>query len=54
MGISLMHARPYDAPARGKMERFWRTLRAGCIDHLGAAMSLHDVQVRLERPKGFR
>lgn len=30
------------------MERFWRTLRAGCVDHLGAAMSLHDVQVRLD------
>jgi transposase InsO family protein len=47
LGITLIHARPYDAPARGKMERFWRTLRAGCIDHLGAAASLHDVQVRL-------
>ena len=29
MDVSLLHARPYDAPARGKMERFWRTLRAG-------------------------
>jgi len=48
LGITLIHARPYDAPARGKMERFWRSLRAGCIDHLGAAMSLHDVQVRLD------
>jgi transposase InsO family protein len=47
LGITLIHARPYDAPARGKMERFWRTLRAGCLDHLGAVASLHDVQVRL-------
>ncbi len=47
LGISLVHARPYDAPARGKMERFWRTLRAGCLDHLGGMTSLHDVQVRL-------
>jgi putative transposase len=47
LGITLIHARPYDAPARGKMERFWRTLRAGCLDHLGALTSLHDVQVRL-------
>lgn len=45
--ITLLHARPYDAPARGKMERFWRTLRAGCLDHLGGLTSLHDVQVRL-------
>jgi putative transposase len=47
LGISLLHARPYDAQARGKMERFWRTLREGCLDHLGSLSSLHDVEVRL-------
>jgi transposase InsO family protein len=47
LGITLIHARPYDAPARGKMERFWRSLRAGCLDHLGTLTSLHDVQARL-------
>ncbi|HEY8926476.1 MAG TPA: DDE-type integrase/transposase/recombinase [Polyangia bacterium] len=47
MGISLLHARPYDAPARGKMERFWRTLREGCLDFLGQLGSLHDINVRL-------
>jgi len=47
LGITLIHARPYDAPARGKMERFWRTLREGCLDHLGTLTSLHDVQARL-------
>ncbi len=47
LGISLLHARPYDAQARGKMERFWRTLREGCLDHLGTMTSLHDVEVRL-------
>jgi transposase InsO family protein len=47
MGISLLHARPYDAPARGKMERFWRTLREGCLDFLGEVASLHDINVRL-------
>ena len=47
LGISLVHARPYDAPARGKMERFWRTLREGCLDFLGSLTSLHDVNVRL-------
>lgn len=47
LGISLLHARPYDAPARGKMERFWRTLREGCLDHLGSLSSLHDVEVRI-------
>jgi len=29
------------------MERFWRTLRQGYLDHIGAPGSLHDVQVRL-------
>jgi transposase InsO family protein len=47
LGITLLHARPYDAPARGKMERFWRTLREGCLDFLGNLTSLHDVNVRL-------
>ena len=47
LGIALVHAKPYDAPARGKMERWWRTLREGCLDHLGTVASLHDVEVRL-------
>ena len=47
IGTALMHARPYDAPARGKMERFWRTLREGCLDFLGDVKTLHDVNVRL-------
>ncbi len=47
LGITLLHAQPYDAAARGKMERFWRTLREGCLDHIGTMTSLHDVQARL-------
>lgn len=47
IGTTLMHARPYDAPARGKMERFWRTLREACLDFLGSLSSLHEVNVRL-------
>jgi hypothetical protein len=45
--ITLLHAQPYDARARGKMERFWRSLREGCLDFIDSTMSLHDVQVRL-------
>jgi hypothetical protein len=45
--IQLIHATPGDPQARGKMERWWRTLREGCLDHLGTLGSLHDVQVRL-------
>jgi hypothetical protein len=45
--VTLLHARPHDPQARGKMERFWRTLRQGCLDFVGAVGSLHDLNVRL-------
>ena len=47
LGISLLHARPYDAEARGKMERFWLTMRRQVLDYCEGVTSLHDVQVRL-------
>jgi transposase InsO family protein len=47
LGVTLIHAAPYDAPARGKMERFWRGLREGVLDWAGGVTSLHDVAVRL-------
>lgn len=47
MGTALIHAKPYDAPARGKMERFWRSLREGCLDFVGSLSSLHDLNVRI-------
>jgi len=34
LGIHLVHSRPGDAPSKGKMERFWRTLRAQLIERL--------------------
>jgi transposase InsO family protein len=47
LGVALIHARPYDAPARGKMERFWRTLREQCLDLTGSLGSLHDLNARI-------
>lgn len=47
LGIKLVHAEPYDPQARGKMERFWRTLRQECLDHLPVDATLHDVQMRM-------
>jgi putative transposase len=47
LGISLLHAKPYDPKARAKMERFWLTLRRGCLDFIGEASSLHDINVRM-------
>jgi len=47
LGITLIHARPYSPQSRGKMERFWRSLREAVLDHMGSLASLHDVNVRL-------
>lgn len=47
LAITLLHPRPNDPQARGKIERFWRTLRQGCLDFVGALTSLHDLNVRL-------
>lgn len=47
LGITLLHARPYDPQARGKMERFWRTLREQCLCFIAQDATLHDVNVRL-------
>ena len=29
--IGLVHSKPYDSPSRGKIERFWRTVREGFL-----------------------
>jgi transposase InsO family protein len=47
LGITLLHAKPYDAPARGKMERFWRRLREEALSHIGQVASLNDVEQKL-------
>ncbi len=47
LDIRLVHAAPYSPEARGKMERFWRTMRQRCTDHLSSDVSLHDVNQAL-------
>ena len=47
LGINLQHANPHDPQARGKMERFWRTMRDGCLSPMAKQGSTHAVQVRL-------
>ena len=47
LGITLLHAKPYDAPARGKMERFWRRMREQALEHIGHVGSLEDVEKKL-------
>jgi transposase InsO family protein len=48
LGITLLHAKPYDPQARGKMERFWRTLRDGLLNYLGDVTSLADLNRQLQ------
>lgn len=47
LGTGLRHAKPYDAAARGKMERFWRRMREEALDHIGVVSSLADIEQRL-------
>lgn len=48
LGVSLLHPRPYDPEARGKIERFWRTLREKCLDYLPRDVTLGELQQRLD------
>jgi transposase InsO family protein len=47
LGMSLVHARPYDPQARGKMERLWRTLREQLLDYLDRTLPLEEILRRL-------
>lgn len=47
LGIRLVHATPHSPEARGGQERFWRTMRQRCTDHLPVTASLHDVNQAL-------
>jgi transposase InsO family protein len=49
LGIRLVFARPYDGASKGKIERFWRTLRAHVLDRLDPekVVTLDDLNVRL-------
>ena len=49
LGIRLVFARPYDGASKGKIERFWRTLRGHFLDRLDMTKvtTLDDLNVRL-------
>jgi putative transposase len=48
LGIVLLHAKPYDPQARGKMERFWRTLREQVLVFCtGEEITLEELNRRL-------
>ncbi len=43
--ISLIHSRPYDSPSRGKIERFFRTVRDRFLPHLQGTVTLEDINI---------
>jgi hypothetical protein len=47
LGILLLHPKPYDPQARGKMERFWRTLREGLLAFCTGELTLEELNRRL-------
>jgi putative transposase len=47
LGIRVVHAEPHDPEARGKMERFWRTLRQRMLDFQPPRATLHDLNASL-------
>ena len=49
LSIQLHFARPYDGPSKGKIERFWRTLRGRFLDRLDLVVvtTLDELNLRL-------
>jgi transposase InsO family protein len=49
LGVRLVFARPHDGPSKGKIERWWRTLRAHVLDRLDLTRvtTLDDLNMRL-------
>ena len=47
IGTLLLHPKPYDPQARGKMERFWRTVREGVLAFCTGEISLEELNRRL-------
>jgi putative transposase len=42
-GVSLIHSKPYDSPSRGKIERFFRTLRSRFLADTAEKMTLEQI-----------
>jgi len=45
LGISLIHSKPYDPPSRGKIERFFRTVRQGFLPGLAPDGTLEELNI---------
>lgn len=48
LGIALIHSRPYDSPSRGKIERFFRTVRQKFLSMLRLPENIDDINKAFE------
>ncbi|WP_320043088.1 DDE-type integrase/transposase/recombinase [uncultured Desulfobacter sp.] len=47
-GISLIHSKPYDSPSRGKIERFFRTIRDRFLSSLTEKLTLEELNAAFD------
>ena len=47
LGIALIHSKPFDPAARGKIERYWKTLRMSFLPCLPDRLTLEGINERL-------
>jgi putative transposase len=45
--VSLIHSKPYDSPSRGKIERWFRTVRDSFLPHLRSTPTLDELNLSL-------
>ena len=49
LGIGIVHSKPYDSPSRGKIERFFRTVREGFLVQIkNVELSLEELNERFK------
>lgn len=48
LGIALVHSRPYEPEGRGKVERFFRTVRGQFLSTIPDGLSLEELNTRLK------
>jgi putative transposase len=49
LGIGIVHSKPYDSPSRGKIERFFRTVREGFLIEIKEAITLEELNELFQR-----
>jgi len=49
LGVALIYAKPYSGASKGKIERLWRTVRMQLLERIPEALSLQELNERLQR-----